>query len=95
MIVTAIGFFMVILDTTIVNVTLPTIQGDLGGGISGLQWIAGGYAWTDFLTVANFLRPFANQLWQLAQPEASPFLFFPWQLVARDHELRYRMCGII
>ena len=44
MVVTGIGFFMIIVDTTIVNVALSTIQGDLGGGISGLQWVAGGYA---------------------------------------------------
>jgi DHA2 family methylenomycin A resistance protein-like MFS transporter len=44
MIVTTIGFFMIILDTTVVNVALPTIQNDLGGDITGLQWVSGGYA---------------------------------------------------
>lgn len=44
MIVTAIGFFMIILDTTVVNVALPTIQNDLGGDITGLQWVSSGYA---------------------------------------------------
>jgi len=44
MIVTAIGFFMIILDTTVVNVALPTIQSELGGDITGLQWVSGGYA---------------------------------------------------
>ena len=44
MIVTAIGFFMIILDTTVVNVALPTIQNDLGGDITSLQWVSGGYA---------------------------------------------------
>lgn len=39
----ALGYFMVMLDTTIVSVALPAIQADLGGGLSGLQWIANAY----------------------------------------------------
>jgi len=38
--------FLIILDTTIVNVALPSIGGDLGGGVSGLQWIIDGYTLT-------------------------------------------------
>jgi DHA2 family methylenomycin A resistance protein-like MFS transporter len=37
------GFFVVILDTTIVNVALPAIGRDLGGGTSDLQWIVAAY----------------------------------------------------
>jgi EmrB/QacA subfamily drug resistance transporter len=33
------GLFMVMLDNTVVNLALPTIQKQLGSGISGLQWI--------------------------------------------------------
>src|SRR2546422_1399201 len=34
---------MAMLDNTVVNVALPTIQRDLGAGVSGLQWIVDGY----------------------------------------------------
>ena len=37
------GFFMVILDTSVVNVALPAIQRDLHGSLSGLQWVVNGY----------------------------------------------------
>jgi EmrB/QacA subfamily drug resistance transporter len=36
--------FMVILDATIVNVALPSIQADLGMSESGLQWVVNAYA---------------------------------------------------
>jgi EmrB/QacA subfamily drug resistance transporter len=38
-----LGFFMVTLDAVIVNVALPSIRRDLGGGIGGLQWVIDGY----------------------------------------------------
>lgn len=38
-----IGFFLITLDAVVVNVTLPTIRADLGGGIAGLQWVVDGY----------------------------------------------------
>ncbi|MEV4310949.1 MFS transporter [Actinocrispum sp. NPDC049592] len=38
-----IAGFMDLLDTTIVNVALPAIRGDLGAGYSAVQWIAAGY----------------------------------------------------
>jgi DHA2 family methylenomycin A resistance protein-like MFS transporter len=41
--VACIGFFMVVLDTTAVNVALPSIDRDLGGGVSGQQWVVDGY----------------------------------------------------
>ncbi|MDN6624006.1 MAG: MFS transporter, partial [Acidipropionibacterium jensenii] len=37
------GFFIVMLDTTIVNVVLPDIGSDLGASVSGLQWIVDAY----------------------------------------------------
>jgi DHA2 family methylenomycin A resistance protein-like MFS transporter len=43
LIAAVLGFFVVTLDAVVVNVTLPTIRGDLGGGIAGLQWVADGY----------------------------------------------------
>src|SRR5256886_8865768 len=35
---------MVVLDTTIVNVALPTIQAKLGFSTSGIAWVVNGYA---------------------------------------------------
>jgi len=45
------GLFMPMLDHLVVNVALPTIQRQLGAGISGLQWIVGAYT----LTFAAFM----------------------------------------
>jgi len=41
-----LGFFMVIIDVTIVNVALPTMAQNLNVGISALQWVVAGYALT-------------------------------------------------
>jgi MFS transporter, DHA2 family, methylenomycin A resistance protein len=38
-----LGFFVVTLDAVVVNVALPSIRGDLGGGVTGLQWVVDGY----------------------------------------------------
>jgi DHA2 family methylenomycin A resistance protein-like MFS transporter len=35
--------FVVTLDALVVNVALPAIGSDLGGGIAGLQWVVDGY----------------------------------------------------
>jgi EmrB/QacA subfamily drug resistance transporter len=40
------GLFMIMLDNTIVNVALPSIQRDLEIGISELEWVVNGYALT-------------------------------------------------
>lgn len=37
------GFFMVILDTSVVNVALPALQHDLHGSLEELQWVVNGY----------------------------------------------------
>lgn len=37
------GYFMVILDAVIVNVALPSLGRELGGGVSALQWVVDGY----------------------------------------------------
>lgn len=38
-----LGFFVITLDALVVNVALPDIHKDLGGGITGLQWVIDGY----------------------------------------------------
>ncbi len=45
------GLFMIMLDNTVVNVALPSIQSDLGIGLSELEWIVTAYA----LTFAAFM----------------------------------------
>ena len=43
LIAVALGYFMVILDATGVNLALPALSRDLGGGVTGLQWVVDGY----------------------------------------------------
>src|SRR5258705_1979387 len=37
------ALFMIMLDNTVVNVALPSIQKDLGASISGLEWTVNAY----------------------------------------------------
>ncbi len=41
--VAVLAFFVVTLDAVVVNVALPSIRSDLGGGVRGLQWVVAGY----------------------------------------------------
>src|SRR5260370_4608925 len=41
--VLCIGMLMIILDATVVNVALPSIQGDLGFSQSNLAWVVNAY----------------------------------------------------
>ncbi len=41
-----LGSGIALLDGTVVNVALPTIQRELGGGLAGQQWVVNGYALT-------------------------------------------------
>src|SRR3954447_18812560 len=43
LIVLCVGMLMIVLDATIVNVALPTIQGDLGFSQSSLAWVVNAY----------------------------------------------------
>jgi len=36
-------FFVITMDAVVVNVALPAVRGELGGGISGLQWVVDDY----------------------------------------------------
>src|SRR3954462_11160282 len=38
-----LGFFVITLDAVVVNVALPAIRSELGGGMTGLQWVVDGY----------------------------------------------------
>src|SRR5438094_4141844 len=39
-----LGYFMAVLDSTVVNVALPDMASALGTGIAGMQWVVDGYA---------------------------------------------------
>src|ERR1700761_7706383 len=39
----SLGFFLITLDISIVNIALPNITRDLGGGTPGQQWTTDGY----------------------------------------------------
>jgi EmrB/QacA subfamily drug resistance transporter len=41
-----LGSFVAALDASVVNVALPAIEGDLGGGLAGQQWVANAYLLT-------------------------------------------------
>jgi DHA2 family methylenomycin A resistance protein-like MFS transporter len=43
LIAACLGFFMITLDVSVVNVALPQIGRQLHGGLSALQWVAAGY----------------------------------------------------
>src|SRR4051795_2243863 len=43
LVVLCVGMLMIILDVTIVNVALPSIQHDLGFSQSGLAWVVNAY----------------------------------------------------
>ncbi|MFD4372975.1 MFS transporter [Streptomyces sp. NPDC058486] len=38
-----LGFFLIMLDSTVVNVAAPVIGETVGGGISGIQWVVNAY----------------------------------------------------
>ncbi|MEU3841357.1 MFS transporter [Streptomyces sp. NPDC028635] len=44
LVVMCAGYFLVLLDVTIVNVALPAIGARLGTDVGGLQWVVDGYA---------------------------------------------------
>ncbi len=48
---TCFGLFMVMLDNTVVNLALPTIQREMGADISSLQWIVDAF----ILVLATFM----------------------------------------
>src|SRR5919197_2792964 len=46
LIAVSLGYFMVILDATIVTVALPSLGRDLGSSVAGLQWVVDAYTAT-------------------------------------------------
>ena len=64
------------LDNTVVNVALPSIQRDLGVGLSELEWIVTGYALTfaALMLIGGKRPPLPLGLWNDAQSHESAFL---------------------
>jgi DHA2 family methylenomycin A resistance protein-like MFS transporter len=56
----SLGYFMVLLDTSVVNVALPAIRSDFGGGLTGLQWVVNGYTLT-FAALLLTMGAFADR----------------------------------
>src|SRR5437660_6136169 len=46
LIATILGSGIALLDSTVVNVALPSIQRSLGGGLAGQQWVSNAYLLT-------------------------------------------------
>ncbi|MGV1010716.1 MAG: DHA2 family efflux MFS transporter permease subunit, partial [Dermatophilaceae bacterium] len=46
LLVLIVGMFMTVLDTSIINVAIPTIQTEFGGSTADVAWISTGYALT-------------------------------------------------
>ncbi|WP_433300394.1 MFS transporter [Actinoplanes sp. CA-030573] len=59
--VAMLGFAVVTLDTQVVNVALPDISRDLGGSLSGLQWVVTGYTLM-FSSLLLFAGTFADRI---------------------------------
>src|ERR1700753_3267061 len=63
LIVLCTGMLMIVLDMTIVNVALPSIQADLGFSQSGLAWVVNAYliAFAGLLLLAGRLGDLAGR----------------------------------
>src|ERR1700729_2379524 len=46
LVIVAFAFVMDLLDSTIVNIAIPTIRTNLGASYSAIQWVVAGYALT-------------------------------------------------
>src|SRR5581483_9265494 len=59
-IVVIFGFFMVMLDTTIVNIAVPKLQTTFGAGLTDVDWVATGYALAEGVGIP--LTPYLSAL---------------------------------
>src|ERR687884_527419 len=63
LVVLCVGMLMIVLDATVVNVALPSIQGDLGFSTSSLAWVVNAYliAFGGLLLLAGRLGDLVGQ----------------------------------
>src|SRR5215207_8744570 len=78
LIVLCAGFMMIILDSTIVNVALPSIQADLGFSQASLAWVVNAYliAFGGLLLLSGRLGALSGRRGLF--PSALPFSPPPW-----------------
>jgi MFS transporter, DHA2 family, methylenomycin A resistance protein len=72
--VAMLGFAVVTLDAQVTNVALPAIHHELGGGLSGLQWIVTGYTLM-FSALLLFGGSFADRIGSRNAYRAGMLLF--------------------
>ena len=75
--VICVGYFMVIIDATVVNVALPSIGRGLHGSVTGLQWAVDAYtlSFAAMLLTGGALaerREFETGLWGQSGPVPNP-----------------------
>ena len=58
------GYFMVILDTTVVNVALPALSRGLHASTTGLQWVVDGYSLAFAALLLSGGAPRSPSSWQ-------------------------------
>lgn len=63
LVVLVFGFFMILLDTTIVNIAIPSISRDLGASLDQILWVVNGYilVYAVLLVTAGRLGDFFGQ----------------------------------
>jgi MFS family permease len=72
LVVLCVGMLMIVLDATIVNVALPSIQSDLGFSQSSLAWVVNAYliAFGGLLLLAGRLGDLVGRRWCAGWPRA-------------------------
>ena len=70
------GSAVVAVDATVVNVALPTIADELGGGLAGQQWVANAYLLTlsSLILVSGSLADLYGEQKQIAVRFSRPGL---------------------
>ena len=75
LVILCVGDLMIVVDTTVVNVALPSIRSDLGFSQTSLAWVVNAYMITfgGFLAaVPRGLRGASDLLSAIARPRAGP-----------------------
>ena len=75
MLVLMVGSFMSVLDSSIVNTAIPTIQKELGASPDDIEWIATGYT-----LALGVVVPLTNRLSMIGFAVASALCGAAWSL---------------
>ena len=93
---TSLGFAVVQLDVSVVNVAIRPISDALGGGVSALQWVVGAYTITFAALILTCVGAFCQQVQTplpdgvyragkgVTAPSADPLLPIPLAQIALD-----------